>query len=224
MTRVRPAALIVCLVSVISVPLATGCAIAQRPRLAEGAGPAAGRQAAPAPGPSNRGCPQFGDLIGASAVRSSDAQLQSLLVEGCRLSPTLRRLADAIGRTDGVVYLTPGSCQFRALRACLLHTIVDTGNARYLWIRLGANADRKELVVSIAHELQHAVEVLSHDELRTKRDLLDWYRFGEAQAYGSTSLANPFRSYETTAAIDVETAVRSELADRTVPMIGSDRD
>ena len=206
MTRVPAAALVVCFVSVIGVPLA------------------AGRQGlAPALVPNNRGCPQFGDQMMASAVRSSDAQLQSLLIEGCRLSPTLRRLSDAIGRTDGVVYLTTGPCRPRTFRACLLHTIVDTGNARYLWIRLGANADSRELVVSMAHELQHAVEVLSHNDVRSKRDLLDWYRFGESQAFGTTSLANPFRSYETTAAIDVADAVRSELADRSGAMTGSDR-
>jgi hypothetical protein len=146
-----------------------------------------------------------------------------MLIEGCRLSPTLRRLASDIGRTDGVVYLTAGPCQLRSLRACLLHTIVDTGNARYLWIRLSANTDRKELVVSIAHELQHAVEVLSHANIRNKRALLDWYRFGESQAYG-TNLGSPFRSYETTAAIDVGDAVRSELAERSGAITGGDRD
>lgn len=160
----------------------------------------------------------------ASAVRSNDEQVQALLIDGCRLSPTLRRLADAIGRTDGVVYLTTGACQPRALRACLLHTIVDTGNARYLWIRLGANADRKELVVSIAHELQHAVEVLSHADIRSRRALLDLYRFGDSQAHGSMTLVGPFRSYETTAAIDAGDAVRSELAERAGPMTGGDRD
>jgi hypothetical protein len=148
--------------------------------------------------------------------------VQRLLIEGCRQSPTLRRLADAIGRTDGVVYLTAGTCQLRALRACLLHTIVDTGNARYLWIRLAVNADRKELIVSIAHELQHAVEVLSHADVRTKRALLDLYRFGESAADGRTILEGPFRSYETTAAIDVADAVRSELADRSGVMTGGD--
>lgn len=213
--RVPPAALLVCFVSVIGVPLAMGCATAQRPApgAVERARPAAGRQiSAPAPAPNKRGCPQFSDQIVASAVRSSDAQVQSLLIEGCRLSPTLRRLADAIGRTDGVVYLTTGACQLRTLRGCLLHTIVDTGNARYLWIRVGANADRSELIVTIGHELQHALEVLSHTNVRSKRALLEWYRFGESQAYGSTTLANPFRSYETTAAIDAGDAVRSELA------------
>ena len=146
--------------------------------------------------------------------------MQSLLVEGCRLSPTLRRLADAIGRTDGVVYLTTGECQLRTLRACLLHTIGDTGNARYLWIRLGANADRKELVVSIAHELQHALEVLSDPNIRSKQALLDLYRFGEPAADGGTTVAGPFRSFETTAAIDVGDAVRSELSDRAGAMTG----
>src|SRR4029453_6873236 len=213
MIRVPPAALAVCFVSVIGAPMAMGCATAQRYGAVERARPATVRQvSATAPVPNNRGCPKFGDQMVKSAVRSSDAQVQSLLIEGCRLSPTLRRLADAIGRTDGVVYLTTGLCQLRTVRACLLHTIVDTGNARYLWIRFADNADRKERVVNIAQELQHAVEVLSHPNVRSKRALLDLYRFGESQADGRTTIAGPFRSYETTAAIDVSGAVRSELA------------
>ena len=209
MTRVSAALA----VSVIGLFLAMGCALRPAPNLA----------VTPATVLTHGGCPQSTEQRLKSAVRTNDALLRSLLIEGCRLSPTLRRVADEIGRTDGVVYLTPGECQIRALRACLLHTIVDTENARYLWIRLGANPDRRELVVSIAHELQHALEVLSQGGIRSKRDLLNWYRFGESQAYGIT-LASPFRSYETTAAIDVGDAVRSELADRSVAMTGGDHD
>jgi hypothetical protein len=124
----------------------------------------------------------------------------------------------------------PGSVSHRQRHANHGHqahnqcrTIVDTGNARYLWIRVGANADRSELIVTIGHELQHALEVLSHTNVRSRRALLEWYRFGESQAYGRTTLANPFRSYETTAAIDAGDAVRSELADRSGGMTGIDK-
>lgn len=128
------------------------------------------------------------------------------------MSPTLRQLADAIGRTDGIVYLTIGPCPLRALRGCLLHTVHDARNARYLWIRLGANSDERELIATIAHELQHALEVLIRARLRSQRDLLDFYRSLDSRAYSATTLGTPYRTYETDAAITIAAAVRQEVA------------
>jgi hypothetical protein len=181
--------------------LATGCATVQRPALSVAAPPAAVL--------NHRGCPEIAEHR--SAIRSPDPFLRSLLIEGCGLSPTLRALADAIGRTDGVVYITSETCPVRALRGCLLHKIQDTGNARYLWIRVNATAyaDPTTLVGTMAHELQHALEVLERPDIRSQRDLLDLY-----QSVGSPALrsgASPFRAYETTAAIDVTEAVQAEL-------------
>lgn len=181
----------------------------------EAAGPASptgGRDALPPlPGSIDRGCLASAEEGTASAIRSPDALVRSLLIEGCRQSPTLRQLADAIGRTDGVVYITIGACPLRTLRGCLLHVIHDTGNARYLWIRLRANADSRELVGTMAHELQHALEVLARNNVRSQRDLLDFYHSFESRAYGGTTSAGPYRTYETSAAIDVAAAVRAEL-------------
>lgn len=135
----------------------------------------------------------------------------ALLIDGCRRSPTLQRLADAIGRTDGVVYITIGACPIRTLRGCLMHLVEDTGNARYLWIRLSANHDSLELVSTLAHELQHALEVLARTTVRSRHDLLDFYRSFESHAYGATATAGPYRTYETSAAINVAAVVRAEL-------------
>jgi hypothetical protein len=169
------------------------------------------RDVPPKAGLAGRGCPQS-DRGAASAIRSEDALVRSLLVDACRHSPSLQRLADAIGHTDGVVYVTLGRCPFRALRGCLLHTIEDTGNARYLWIRVGANRDQRELVATMAHELQHALEVLTRADVRNRRDLLDFYRSRESRAYSDTPRASAYRTYETTAAINLAAAVRAELA------------
>ena len=180
--------------------LATGCATVQQP--------AQGLAAPPGTVLGHRGCPRSTEQRNQSAIRTNDALLRSLLIEGCRLSPTLRALADAIGRTDGIVYITPGACPIRTLRACLLHKVQDTGDARYLWIRLGANADSTALVSSMAHELQHALEVLEQPKLRSQRDVLDFYQTVGSPAYGGGSL---YRTYETNAAIDVTEKVRAEL-------------
>lgn len=205
--------------------LASGCATTGRaPEALERERPAAGRQAALAAAPVDRGCPRSADQSLASAIRSFDVRVRALLIEGCRQSPTLRQLAEAIGRTDGVVYIAVGSCPLRSLRGCLLHTIADTGNARYLWIRLNINADWRELAGTMAHELHHALEVLSRHSLRSGQDLLDFYRSVESQAFGDTTLASPYRSYETAAAIDAARAVRSELANSSGAMAADDRD
>ncbi len=135
-----------------------------------------------------------------------------LLIDGCRRSPTLQRLADAIGRTDGVIYISIGACPLRTLRGCLLHLIQDTGNARYLWIRLSPNHDSLDLVSTLAHELQHALEVLARTTVRTRRDLIAFYESVESEAYSETGAAGPYRAYETRAALDMAAAVRAELA------------
>lgn len=174
--------------------------------------------------PSDRGCPPSASEGAASAIRSPDALLRSLFIDGCRQSPTLHQLAGAIGRTDGVVYMTIGACPFRMLRGCLLHAIEDTGNARYLWIRLSANADVRTTIGLMAHELQHALEVLTRATIRSPRDLLTFYQSTESRAYSANPAAGPYRAYETRAAIDVAAAVLMELANATGALAADDRD
>ena len=99
----------------------------------------------------NRGCPPSADQSTTAAVRSFDAHVQSLLIEGCRQSPTLRRLA-------------------------------------------------------------------------SERDVLDLYRSVGSQVAGDTTLASPYRTYETTTAIDVAAAVRWELANPSAAIAVDDRD
>lgn len=162
----------------------------------------------------DRGCPGSDEVAAAAAIRTPDAQVRALLIEGCRQSPTLRRLARDIGVTDGVVYVTLGACPIRALRGCLLHTIQDTGNARYLWIRLqNVGVDPADMVAVLAHELQHALEVLERPDVRSPRDLIDSYRSHDSRAFSDSALGSPYRMYETSAAIDAGRAVLAELAD-----------
>lgn len=147
-----------------------------------------------------------------SRIRSLNASVQALLADGYRRSPTLQRLAVDVARTDGIVYLQAGECPVRTLRACLLHTILDAGDFRYLWIRIKPEDAADEMVTSIAHELQHAFEVLSRKWIRNRWDMLTFYRSAGAGASGSTPIGSVFTSYETRAAIDITGKVRSELS------------
>lgn len=145
-------------------------------------------------------------------VRALDPSVQALLADGYRRSPTLQRLVADLARTDGIVYLQGDYCPVRTLRACLLHTILDTGEFRYLWIRIKPGEDPDEMVATIAHELQHAFEILSQKWIRNRWDMLTFYQSSGAGAFGSTPLGSIFTSYETRAAVDITGKVRSELA------------
>ena|SRR5260221_4322211 len=56
----------------------------------------------------------------AARVRSTDARILELLKEGVERSATFRALVDAIGRSDGIIYVEFGPCAFGHLNGCLL--------------------------------------------------------------------------------------------------------
>ena len=144
------------------------------------------------------------------AVRSENPDILVLLLEGSERSPTLKRLMDDIGQTNGIVYIQTGRCPVPGLRGCLLHVIHSTDDFRYLWIRI-TPAEPLELAASMAHELQHALEVLQEPWIRSRLDLLQFYRSPKAHAFGSFPSPGPFQSFETGRAIHIGAAVRSEL-------------
>jgi hypothetical protein len=94
--------------------------------------------------------------------------VSDIVREGHARSPTFRNLIDAIERSDGIVYIERGTCPLSASRACFLHWIGRAGTFRMLRVYLRLEgADRDQLIAVVAHELQHANEVLEHQNVRT---------------------------------------------------------
>lgn len=151
-----------------------------------------------------------GDPIGAH-VRSEAAEIRSLVEEGCSLSATFRQLVSDLARTNGLVYIERGPCPIASLRACLIHLIHSVAGVRYLWIRLSPKDELTDLLPTVAHELQHALEVLQEPWIRSRWDLEQFYRTVNDGAFGSNAAGSSVRSYETAAAIDTELSVRAEL-------------
>jgi hypothetical protein len=136
-------------------------------------------------------------------VRSEDRVVAGLIADARERSETFRRLLMAIESTNGIVYVEPGRCGHGA-RACLKMWMEASGGNRYLRVlvdrqRSDSNLD---LIGSIGHELQHAIEALS-----------------EAAVVNGTMLYSFFRRYaptdnnrfETTEAINMGNAIRDEL-------------
>jgi hypothetical protein len=134
-------------------------------------------------------------------VRGSSQRLVAAISDATAGSQTFRGLVDQIGRTDGIVYVMEGQCQ-HGVRACLILSMTVMGTNRVLWILIDPRRVDRDLTRSIGHELQHALEVLSHSSIRSGGAMTLLYR-KEGSKEGD--------HFETDAAIKAGNAVRAEL-------------
>ena len=110
------------------------------------------------------------DEVQRSRVRPQVPQIAYGFQEGISRSPTFRRLVDAIDASDGIVYVAHGVCRSGA-RSCLMGSIDIADSNRILRVRIQKTQLEDKLVVSLGHELQHAVEVLSEPSVTTSAEM-----------------------------------------------------
>ena len=129
----------------------------------------------------------------------STSQTISLAAER---SPTFQSLVTTIEGTDGIVYVHRGQCG-RQVLSCLLLVITKAGDYRMLHIKVDERRRDDDLMVSIAHELRHAIELLSEPTVVDRYTAHNFYHGGPSRGDGY--------SFETQAAIETELRVDKEL-------------
>jgi hypothetical protein len=134
-------------------------------------------------------------------VRSSYPAVSAAIEGAFAGSPTFRRLVATISGTDGIVYVHVGRCG-RGVRACLLHRVTRAGTNRILHIAVDPERKGLDLMVSIGHELSHAIELLSD------RSIVDDL---SARFYFLRSAPGDRLAFETWAAVEAELEVKREL-------------
>ena len=140
-------------------------------------------------------------------VRSTDAAMLALFREGVERSATFRALIDAINHSTGIVYVEFGYCAFGHLNGCLLPFIAASHGDRYLRILVTPDKNRRshdQLLALVAHEMQHALEVLEHTEVVDLPTMEAMYRKIGVPLSGRSG-------YETSAARAAGDAVLAEL-------------
>jgi hypothetical protein len=142
-----------------------------------------------------------GEVPLGSHLRTDNASLAAAIQTGLERSRTFKRLVHTIDRTDGIVYVARGTCGFH-VRACLVLQVTPSGPNRLLRVLVDARKVNKELVASIGHELQHAVEVLHEVRIRNNHDIYNFY-----QREGPTDKGR----FETEAAIQAGLDVLAEM-------------
>ena len=141
---------------------------------------------------------------GGPRVRSSTPRIAALLTEASSRSETFRELVSRIELTDGIVYVEPGTCK-HGVRACLSLSITAAGSFRILRVLINLATDVLELMATIGHELQHALEILAEPKVRTAQ---------QAYLFYAREAATSMDVFETRAAIQAGYDVRDEIGRR----------
>jgi hypothetical protein len=141
-----------------------------------------------------------------SRVRSTDNALAGLIDQATRRSETFRRLLATIQASNGIVYVEPGKCG-HGVRACLMMWMQVSGPNRFVRIVINRSKTVRDVEVmgSLGHELQHAIEVLGEPGVTNG---VTMFNFLQRMAPTDSS------RFETTAAVNAGEAVIYELRTR----------
>jgi hypothetical protein len=109
-------------------------------------------------------------------VRFVQPAERRLLRDGARLSPTLSRIAEALCRTDAIVYVRVDLGMKSGLAgSCGL--VTATPVSRILLVRLnGRMRFAGDLVATLSHELEHALQIGRAAWVRTPRGVVQLQR------------------------------------------------
>ena len=138
-------------------------------------------------------------------IRGTSPAIAEAITHAQERSPTFKRLVDTISRSNGLVFVHQGVCG-RGVRACLVLGLTHAGPYRMLHIRVDNKKRGVDLMVSIGHELRHAIEVLSDPSVVDTP--------GIRQFYERLAPTNRFR-FETQVAIETELQIDAELREWT---------
>jgi hypothetical protein len=130
--------------------------------------------------------------------------VRAWIAAGIARSATFRSLVDALAETDVVVYVQPALVRGR-LGGYVPHRVAAVDNVRYVFAVVAPDASTPRRIAVIAHELQHALEIARVPHAGRTQPVAELF---SQIGFHSRS------GYETIAAIDVEGAVRTELAAR----------
>ena len=134
-------------------------------------------------------------------VRAVAPEVRALIADTMERSPIVRGLVARLACSDIIVYVElTASPQIPTARTKL---VAAPAGYRFLRIALNANAAFGHFGPLLAHELQHALEIAGHEEVRDEDGIRRLYR-----EIGHSSGEDAF---ETEAAREVEALVRREL-------------
>ena len=138
-------------------------------------------------------------------IRPQDPRLAELIGEGLAHSATFRDIVRRLESGNLFVYVTL-SPNMRASLAGKLTWMSKSGAFRYMRATINTEQSSSQMIATLAHELQHALEVGAEESVIDQRSLAGLYR-----RIGLPSTAGVAGGFETVAAHETGLQVRREL-------------
>lgn len=138
-------------------------------------------------------------------VKGLGEEFSSLIREGDRRSETFRAMVDEIQASNAVVMIQFGLCANGQFRSCVSH-VGATGSTRTIRILVNPKLTMDRVIAMIAHELQHAVEIIRAGAANQEEVMALYRRI----SIGECAKGRSDRC-ETEAALAVEKQVLGEL-------------
>ena len=140
-------------------------------------------------------------------LRPQDKRLEQVLKAGAARSATFKSLVDRIEASNVIVYVALSPIMKSNLSG-MLTWMTQAGDYRYVRASISTELPFDQMIATLAHELQHAVEVIDDPTVVDEKSLVALYkRIGR-----QNSNAAPAR-WETQAAQDAGFRVRRELVE-----------
>ena len=138
-------------------------------------------------------------------VRPQDPRLAALLRAGVARSATFRTIVNRLEAGNVIVYVALSQTLKSGL-AGKLTWMTKAGDFRYLKATINMEQNADQMIATLAHELQHALEVSGDESVIDQRSLIGLY-----QRIGRPSRPGQSAAWETEAAQDTGYQVRREL-------------
>lgn len=108
-------------------------------------------------------------------IRTTSPRLAETIATMRVQSTTFAKMVDAINASDVVVYVEGTAHLAPRLRGCV-HFMGTSGGFRYVRVQVKLSIGRYDLIASLAHEMQHVVEISEHPEVTSEETLAHLYR------------------------------------------------
>ena len=142
---------------------------------------------------------------GGPRLRPQDARLTDVLREGIARSATFKSLVDRIEASNVIVYAALNPLMKSNLSGTLTW-MTHAGDFRYVRESISVELSFDQMIATLGHELQHAVEVIEDAAVTDEKSLVALYR----RIGHQSDAASPSR-WETAAAQQAGYRVRREL-------------
>jgi hypothetical protein len=138
-------------------------------------------------------------------VRTHDARVRTALAKGMTRSAAFREVVRRVEANDVIVYIEMDP-RLRGKLAGRMYWVVSTREARYVRVALNPELSGSHLIATLAHELQHVVEVGETPSVVDEPTLTTLYRGIGTERHAQS------RAWDTEAAQVTGDVVRRELA------------